>query len=107
LLASLVDEACSRPPLHRHFALADQMRRAAISILSNIAEGFEYGTSPTFRRFLAVAKGSAAELQAQIYLCEDRQYLDHETTRCLRSHADNVSRMLWGLLRHLDRSLAR
>ncbi|PWT92841.1 MAG: four helix bundle protein [Blastocatellia bacterium] len=56
----------------KEFGLRDQMRRAAVSILSNIAEGFERGGDKEFLQFLAVAKGSAGELRAQLYVALDQ-----------------------------------
>ncbi|MCK4528713.1 four helix bundle protein, partial [candidate division WOR-3 bacterium] len=60
------------------FALKDQMRRAAISIPSNIAEGFSRRSNKEFIQFLFIAKGSASELQTQLYLALDRKYLTEE-----------------------------
>ncbi len=101
-LSALIDEACTTHPLRRNFGLADQMRRAAVSVVSNIAEGFDRRSAPSFRHFLLIAKGSAAELRAQLYLCQDRNYLDPATAASLHERAANVSRMLWGLIRYLQ-----
>lgn len=60
----------------RDFGLRDQMRRAAVSIMSNIAEGFESRTQALFIEFLGRAKGSAGELRAQIYVALDAEYID-------------------------------
>ena len=57
------------------FILRDQMRRASVSILSNIAEGFERGGDREVQQFLSVAKGSCAELRAQLYIALDEQYI--------------------------------
>src|SRR5580765_4245238 len=57
------------------FALRDQIRRAAISVLSNIAEGFERGGDKEFRQFLATAKGSVGEVRSQLYIALDAEYL--------------------------------
>ena len=59
----------------RDFGLRDQMRRSAISILSNIAEGFERGGDKEFLQFLAIAKGSAGELRAQLYVAFDQSFI--------------------------------
>jgi four helix bundle protein len=102
VLSALIDEACSIHPLRRNFGLADQMRRAAVSIVSNIAEGFDRRSAAAFRHFLLIAKGSAAELRAQLYLCQDRKYLPPAKLKPLYECAANVSRMLWGLITYLD-----
>src|SRR5438045_467599 len=59
----------------RDFGLRDQMRRAAVSVMSNIAEGFESRTRGLFVEFLGRAKGSSGELRAQIYVAQDAGYL--------------------------------
>ncbi|MEL6445389.1 MAG: four helix bundle protein [Bacteroidota bacterium] len=62
----------------RDFSLRDQIRRAAISVPSNIAEGFERGSDRDFARFLLIAKGSAGEVRAQLYCALDLGYLSNE-----------------------------
>lgn len=73
-----------------------------MSVVSNIAEGFDRRSDRSFRYFLLIAKGSVAELKAQLYLCADRSYLSPDAVASLYEGADNVSRMLWGLIRHLE-----
>src|SRR5216684_4253257 len=62
----------------KDFALRDQIRRAAVSIMSNIAEGFERSGTAEFNQFLATAKGSAGEVRAQLYVALDQGYLEHD-----------------------------
>ena len=62
----------------RDFGLRDQMRRACVSILSNIAEGFERSGTGEFVQFLSAAKGSAGEVRAPLYVAVDRNYIDAE-----------------------------
>lgn len=81
------------------------MRRAAVSVVSNISEGFDRRSPRSFRYFLLVAKGSVAELRAQLYLCEDRNYLGKVVIERLHQLASDVSRMLRGLIDYLDRLL--
>jgi four helix bundle protein len=81
-------------PFSRDFALRNQIRSSAISVPSNIAEGFERWTRPEFRRFLSMAKGSCAELRTQLYLALDLGYLDDSTFHLLMDSAESVSRLI-------------
>ncbi|GAB5534774.1 MAG: four helix bundle protein [Rubricoccaceae bacterium] len=85
----------------RDFGLRDQICRAAVSVMSNIAEGFESGSDPQFARFLRIAKGSAGEIRSQLYCALDLGYIDQTTFVRLRSDAERISRRAGGLLRHL------
>jgi four helix bundle protein len=104
-LCARIDEHCSTRPLAANYALSNQMRRAATSIASNIAEGFELRSPRNFRHFLRIAKGSAAELRSQLYFCEDRGYLDPRCSANLRAEAEEVERMLSALITYLTRTL--
>jgi four helix bundle protein len=88
----------------RDFGLKDQMRRASVSILSNIAEGFERGGDKEFLQFLAVAKGSAGELRAQLYVAFDQQYVSMETFDFLRTEVTEVSQLISGFMKYLKES---
>lgn len=96
-LAVAVYQATRRGPLEKDFGLSGQMQRAAVSIPSNVAEGFERGTRPEFHRFLSNAKGSCGELRTQLYIASDIGCLaDHDFTQLL-SQATEVSRIIGGL----------
>ena len=86
------------------YALRDQMRRAAVSIMSNIAEGFERGGDKEFRQFLALAKGSAGEFRSQLYVAFDAGYLQQAQLDQLANQAIEASRMISGLMRYLGES---
>ncbi len=73
------------------------MQRSAVSIPSNIAEGFERETAAEFHRFLSTAKGSCAELRAQLYTANDVGYLGPDFFRPLMARAEEVGRILGGL----------
>ena len=77
----------------RHFALGHQIHSSAISIPSSLAEGFERASRIEFRRFVTIAKGSAAELRTQIELARRIRYLSEEKARRLRESAEEVSRI--------------
>ncbi|MGB7622238.1 MAG: four helix bundle protein [Terriglobia bacterium] len=89
---------------NRDFSLRDQMRSACISILSNIAEGFERGGNREFLQFLAFAKGSAGELRAQLYIAVDQQYIAPDEFDKIAGKITEVSRMLSGLMKYLQSS---
>ena len=81
-------------PKEETYALSDQMRRAAVSIPSNIAEGQGRITSKEFIRFLSMARGSLCELSTQIELCERLQYLDSSSTSNSQNLIIEISKML-------------
>lgn len=88
----------------RDFALRDQIRRAAISVVSNIAEGFERDGDKEFTQFLFMAKGSCGEVRAQLYLALDCAYITREQFSELVANAMEVSRMISGLINYLKNS---
>ena len=81
----------------KEFGLRDQIRRASVSIMSNIAEGFERGGRSEFHQFLVIAKGSCAELRSQLYVALDAEYIDTGTFQSLDGLAKEASRLIGGL----------
>ena len=81
----------------KDFVLRDQVRRSAVSIMSNLAEGFERGGRSEFHQFLSIAKASCAELRSQFYVALDAQYLDRPAFLRLLSQAEEVARIIGGL----------
>ncbi|MGC8960591.1 MAG: four helix bundle protein [Chloroflexia bacterium] len=100
-LTNLVYDLSDRGPFARDFGLRDQMRRAGVSILSNIAEGFESRTKALFVDFLGRAKGSAGELRAQAYIALDRGYISQAQFGQVHDLADKVVRQLANLMAYL------
>ena len=88
----------------RDFGLADQINRAAVSVMSNIAEGFERDSRREFARYLTISKGSTGEVCAQLYLALDRGHLTEEQFDAARLEAVRISRMLAALTTHLRSS---
>jgi four helix bundle protein len=91
----------------RDFALRDQIRRAAISITSNIAEGFERGGNREFLQTLAIAKGSAGEVRSQLYVALDEAYIDPATFDELENLCLRAARVLAGFIKFLSNSPIR
>ena len=87
------------------YALRDQMSRSAISIPSNIAEGSERDSNREFKRFIAIAKGSAAELRTQLYLGQRAGLFPAESVSPLIQEVKEISSMLQGLSRKLNSTL--
>ncbi|HEX7655152.1 MAG TPA: four helix bundle protein [Verrucomicrobiae bacterium] len=83
--------------------IRDQMVRAAVSIPSNIAEGYERDSNPDVIRFLRIAKGSAAELRTQCYLAQVLKLMDAKTSQTLINETKEISAMLQGLIRSRSR----
>lgn len=91
----------------RDFGLKDQIRRAAVSILSNIAEGFERGGDKEFLQFLAIAKESSGEVRAQLYVALDLEYISLAQFDALAQAATEVSQLLSGFMKYLRESTLR
>jgi four helix bundle protein len=84
-------------PFARDHRFCDQIHSAALSVPSNIAEGFERNSPAQFRHFLSVAKASCAEVRSQLYCAHDVGYVDEETLAARLSQAEEVGRVIAGL----------
>jgi len=106
-LTRLVYALSNEGTFARDFGLRDQMRRAAVSVMSNIAEGFESRTSPLLIEFLGRAKGSAGELRAQTYVALDAGYIAQAQFDQLFDLVDKCSRQISRFMTYLGRSNVR
>lgn len=89
---------------NRDFGLRDQIRRASVSIMSNIAEGFESRTDVQFINFLGIAKASAGEVRAQIYVALDQKYITEEQFREAYASAEVCARQIAKFIAYLETS---
>jgi four helix bundle protein len=85
------------------YGLSRQMQRAAVSIMANVAEGFERRSIGEFRRFIVIAKASCAELRSHLYVAADVGYLSATTVKSLIDRTEEVSRILYGLHNSIER----
>jgi four helix bundle protein len=88
----------------KDFALREQIRRAVISIMANISEGFERGGSAEFSQFLSIAKGSAGEVESQLYIALDQGYITQEEFKTLRLKATSTKKLISGFMNYLKQS---
>jgi four helix bundle protein len=97
-LALVIYRATAKFPKHELYGLTSQMRRAAVSVSSNIAEGKGHSSDGDFSRFLFHARGSLLELQTQIVIASGLEYLTKEQAGILMHNTDNLGRGLNGLI---------
>jgi four helix bundle protein len=90
-------------PSSEDFGLKSQMRRAAVSISSNIAEGAAKQTKKEFIHFLYTAQGSLSELDTQLTICHELKYLSDENIEDINSYTDLEGRLINGLINYLKR----
>ena len=102
-LALAVYRTTSDGQFARDWGLRDQVRRASVSVMANIAEGFGRSGTPEIRRFLTIARGSVAEVQSHLYLARDLGYLADPNHRTLNRLCVEISRMLAALRTSLTR----
>ena len=102
-LATMAYQLTLSPHLHRHFALIDQIRRAALSIPANIAEGYALGTTPQFLRCLRISLGSTAELRSHLELARRVQLIPEPDVAAGLELCDRMLAVVLGLIRKLSR----
>lgn len=85
------------------FNFTNQIQRAAISIMNNIAEGFDRNNQREFRNFLRIAKASAAEVKSMCYVAEDLDYFSRNKSEALRNTVDDLIKKIGALSRQISR----
>ncbi|MCX7840389.1 MAG: four helix bundle protein [Anaerolineae bacterium] len=100
-LANLIYDLTEHSTFAKDFQLRDQIRRAASSVMHNIAEGFDSGSDLEFVRFLKMARRSASETQSELYLALDRKYITQEEMQKAYDLASEVKKLINGLIAYL------
>lgn len=100
-LTNIVYDVTNKGQFSKDFGLRDQIRRASVSVMSNIAEGFERGGDREFVQFISQAKGSSAEVRAQLYVALDQGYIEKETFERLSDLTFQINSMLAKLMKYL------
>jgi four helix bundle protein len=103
-LVAAIYDATDGFPSHEQFGLVSQLRRAAVSVPSNIAEGKAHFSNRDFVRFLRHARGSLAEIETQVLIAQQRKYLSSDTATMLSQKIDELGRMLSGLINSLNKA---
>ena len=96
-LARDVNLLCEMEPLARRFGVRDQLQRAAVSVMSNIAEGFDRGSRAEFHHMLSIAKGSCAEVRSLLYVVRDADDINEPTFEVLSRQTQDLSRLIGAL----------
>jgi four helix bundle protein len=100
-LANMVYDLTENPKFARDFKLRDQIQGAGGSVMHNIAEGGDSGTDPELIRFLKMSRRSCSEVQSELYLALDRQYISEPELQKTYAQADEVKRLINGLIAYL------
>lgn len=85
----------------RDFGFRDQIRKAAVSVMSNIAEGFERFGKKEFIQFLNISRGSVAEVRSQLYIASDLEYVSEEDFVSAKEKCEIISRQIWNFMKYL------
>jgi len=101
VLANKVYNLTGYPDFARDYKLRDQIQGAAGSVMHNIAEGCDAGTDAEFIRFLKMGRRSCSEIQSQLYLALDRNYISENELKQTQADADEVKRLINGLIAYL------
>lgn len=101
-LTKMIYSVTEEGKISRDFGLKDQLRRASVSVMSNIAEGFESKTQAAFIRYLGIAKASAGEVRSQLYIARDVGYLTEQQFSTLSQITEKVSRQLSRFISYLE-----
>ncbi len=98
VLTNEIYKITKKPEFSKDLGLKDQIQRASVSIMSNIAESFERGSKEEFIQFLYISRGSCGEVRTQLYVAKDQNYITEEEFQKLQKLAVEVSRLIYHLI---------
>ncbi|MEW6572161.1 MAG: four helix bundle protein [Bacillota bacterium] len=100
-LTRAIYKTTNRKEFSRDYGLRDQIQRAAVSVMANIAEGFDSQSNQTFQQFLTYAVRSATEVQSHLYVALDQGYINETTFAELYKQTEEVKKTIYGFMRYL------
>ena len=103
-LANLIYRFGRESGFSKDYGFKDQIQRAAVSVMNNVAEGFERGSNKDFARFLFIARGSVGEVRSMLYLALDQKYITEGPFKEAYSLCVRDSQLCWGLIKHLQKN---
>ena len=103
-LVNLIYEAARKASMARDYGFVDQIRRAVLSVMNNVAEGFERGSNKEFVKFLFIARASVGEVRSMLYIACDQGYITDTEFERLHKDCVRCSQLCWGLIKHLKKS---
>lgn len=103
ILVNQIYDISESKPFDRDFALRNQIRRAALSVMSNIAEGFESQTNKMFYSYLSKSKASAGEVRSQLYIVKDRGYINDDEFVKINKRCKGLSVSIYNLMEYLGK----
>lgn len=106
-LCKQINELTQYAAFSKDFKLVGQIKGSSGSVMDNIAEGFERGGNKEFVQFLSISKGSAGEVKSQLYRVLDNKYITPEEFDKTYKEADEISKMIGGLMTYLNKSVIK
>jgi four helix bundle protein len=105
LVKLIYDAINANEKFRKDFRLVNQLQGAAVSVMSNIAEGFSRKSNKEFMQYLFISKSSVAEIQSHLYVALDQKYLNREEFEKIYSQAEKVSKIESGFIKYLNSQL--